>query len=119
MLFAPAVVAKLREKAQRHRELTERLSEPEIAADHKKAVELIREQGRLNEVARLFGVLESHQRRRAEAEALMADASAEKELRELARSELSELEHEAEELDREIKDALISDAALERDKVIM
>jgi peptide chain release factor 1 len=119
MLLAPAVLAKLREKAQRHRELTERLSEPEVAADHRRAVELIREQGRLTEVARLQGVVELHQRHRAEAEALLADAGAEKELRDLARAELAELEHEAETLDRAIKDALISDAALERDKVIM
>jgi peptide chain release factor 1 len=119
MLFAPAVLAKLREKAERYRELTERLSEPEIAADHKKAVELIREQGKLSEVARLQGVLVQHERRRAEAEALLADASAEKELRELAREELTGLEREAEQLDREIRDALITDADLERDKVIM
>jgi peptide chain release factor 1 len=119
MLLAPAVLAKLREKAARHRELTERLSEPEIAADHKKAVELIREQGRLGEVARLNLALERHLKQREEAETLLADGSAERELRELAREELSGLEREAETLDREIKDALISDAELERDKVIM
>ncbi len=119
MLLAPAVVAKLREKADRYRELTERLSEPEIAADHKKAVELIREQGRLSEVARLQAVLEQHQRRRAEAESLLADSSVEKDLRELAREELAGLESQAAALDREIKDALISDAELERDKVIL
>ena len=119
MLLAPAVVAKLREKAHRHRELTERLSEPEIAADHKKAVELIREQGRLGEVARLQAALELHLKRRAEAEGLLSDASAERELRDLAREELAGLEREAETLDREIKDALVSDAELERDKVIM
>jgi len=119
MLLAPAVLAKLREKADRHRELTERLSEPEIAADHRQAVELLREQGRLSEVARLQGVLELHLLRRAEAELLLTDASAEKELRELARAELAELEREAGELDRAIKDALISDVELERDKVIV
>jgi peptide chain release factor 1 len=119
MVLAPAVLAKLREKADRHRELTERLSEPEIAADHRKAVELIREQGRLSEVARLQGVLVRHQRRRVEAEQLLADARAEKELRELAREELAELDREAEALDRAIKDALVSDAELERDKVIL
>jgi peptide chain release factor 1 len=119
MVLAPAVLAKLREKAQRHRELTERLSEPEIAADHRKAVELIREQGRLTEVARLQGVLVRHQQRRTEAEAVLADACAERELRELAREELAELEREAEALDREIKDALVSDAELLRDKVIV
>ena len=119
MLLAPAVLAKLREKSERYRELTERLSEPEIATDHKKAVGLIREQGRLSEVARLQVELERHQKLRAEAEMLMADASAERELRELAREELARLEQAAVALDREIKDALISDAELERDKVIL
>jgi len=119
MLLSPAVLAKLREKAARHSELTERLSEPEIAADHKRAVELIREQGRLSEVARLAAELERHESRRTEAEALVGDAAAEKDLRELAREELAALEAEAEALDRAIKDALVSDAELERDKVIL
>ena len=119
MLLSPAVLAKLREKAARHRELTERLSEPEIAADHKRAVELIREQGRLSEVARLALELERHESRRSEAEALVGDSGAEKELRELAREELEALAGEAEALDRAIKDALVSDAELERDKVIL
>jgi peptide chain release factor 1 len=119
MLLAPAVLAKLREKADRYAELTERLSEPEIAADHKKAVELIREQGQLAEVARLQGVVSAHLSRRAEAEALLADAAAERDLRDLARAELGELDTEAEALDRAIKDALVSDSELQRDKVIL
>jgi peptide chain release factor 1 len=119
MLLAPAVVAKLREKARRHHELTERLSEPEVAGDHRRAVELIREQGRLAEVARLEGELARHEARRREAEALVADSGAERELRDLARSELEELAREAEQLDRAIKEALISDPELERDKVIV
>ncbi|MSR61056.1 MAG: peptide chain release factor 1 [Planctomycetes bacterium] len=119
MLLASAVVAKLREKADRFRELTERLSEPEIAADHKRAVALIREQGLLSEVAKLRERYELFVKRQAEAEALLADASAEKDMRELAREELAELEQQAASLDREIKDALVSDTELERDKVIM
>jgi peptide chain release factor 1 len=119
MLLAPAVLAKLREKADRYRELTERLSEPEIAADHKRAVALIREQGGLAEVARLQGEVERHLGRLAEAEAMLADGTLEKELRELAREELATLAREAEALDREVKDALVSDSELERDKVIM
>jgi peptide chain release factor 1 len=119
MLLAPAVLAKLQEKAARYLELTERLSEPEIAADHKKAVELIREQGSLAEVARLQALLERHQQRRSEAEELVADGSVDRELRDMAREELAELAEEAETLDREIKDALVSDSELSRDKVIM
>ena len=67
MLFAPAVLSKLREKAARFRELTERLSEPEVAADHRHVLELIREQGRLAEVARLAAVWEAHDKASTEA----------------------------------------------------
>ena len=119
MLLAPAVVAKLREQADRYRELTEQLSDPTIASDHRKAVELIREQGRLAAAARLDQRLANLLKRRSDSEALLADAGSEKELRELAGEELAEIEHEAAALDREIKDALISDAELERDKVIV
>jgi peptide chain release factor 1 len=119
MHLAPAVLAKLSEKAARYAELTERLSEPEIAADHKRSVELIREQGQLAEVARLQAVVVSHLARRTQAEALLADGTAERELRDLAREELGELDAEEAALDREIRDALVSDTELERDKVIM
>jgi peptide chain release factor 1 len=119
MVFAPAVVAKLREKAQRHHELSERLSDQEIASDHKKSVELIKEQGQLTAVAALAARLEQHLARRSEAEALLAEAGVEKELKELAREELAALDEEAPELDREIKEALVSDRELERDRVIM
>jgi len=117
MAFAPAVVAKLRERAQRYRELSERLSDQEIASDHKKSVELIREQGQLAAVAVLAERLDRHLARQAEAEALLSDG--EKELRELAREELAALEADAPALDREIKDALVSDPELARDKVIL
>jgi len=119
MVLASAVLAKLREKAERHRELTERLSEPEIAVDHKRAVELIREQGKLADLARLQGLVESHQRRRGEAEGLLQDPAAGRDLHDLAREELSTLEDEAESLDREIKDALVIDDDLRRDRVIV
>jgi len=119
MVFAPAVVAKLRERAQRHHELSERLSDQEIASDHKKSVELIREQGQLTAVALLAQRLDQHLARRAEAEALLAEPGAEKDLKELAREELAVLEAEAPALDREIKDALVSDPELARDKVIL
>jgi len=70
-------------------------------------------------VAALAARLEQHLARRAEAEALMGDSAAEKEFRELAREELAELDELAPVLDREIKDALVSDPELERDRVIL
>jgi len=119
MVLASAVVAKLREMAERHRELSEQLSDPVIAGDHKRARSLLREQGKLGGVARLAQRLEDWQRRDAEARSLVGDATADEDLRALAREELTGLERESATLDREIQDALISDADLERDKVIM
>jgi|RhiMethySRZTD1v2_1073278.scaffolds.fasta_scaffold21686_2 peptide chain release factor 1 len=119
MVFAPAVVAKLREKAARYHELTERLSDPEIAADPRRSIELLREQGQLSEAVRLAERMETLQKRLADTEVLTQDSAVEKELRELAREELAELRGEATRLDGEIKDALVSDADLLRDRVIM
>jgi len=119
MALAPAVVAKLRERAERYEELTRQLSDPEVASDHRRSAEFLREQGLLTTVHALAARLESLEKRRNDARQLMEDGEAEKELRQLAREELEELEAELLALDREIKDALISDSGLERDRVIM
>ncbi len=119
MVLAPAVVAKLRERAERHRSLGEQLADPSVAVDHRRSTEILREQGRLEEAVRLYARLEDLQRRHSGAELLANDEGAEAELRVLAREELESLEREAHELDREIKDALISDAELQRDRVIV
>jgi len=119
MVFAPAVVAKLREKAARHEELTRQLSDPVIAADHKRSIELLREQGQLDEVYQLARRLEALEKREAETRLMAEDEATEEELRELAREELVGIEAEVQALDREIKDALVSDADLRRDRVIM
>ena len=119
MEFAPAIVAKLREKAARHRELSEKLAEPEIASDHKRSTEILREQGQLEEVARLAGRLEELLRARSEAEALVASEDGDPELVELAQEELETLEGAEAALDREMKSALVSDKELERDKLIV
>jgi len=117
MEFAPAVVAKLREMAARHRELSERLADPEVAADHRRSAELRRELGGLESAARLSAELDGLIARRREAEACLEQEDAE--LAELAREELEGLEAEEAALDREVKHALVSDADLERDKVIV
>ncbi len=119
MVFAPAVVAKLRERADRYRSLTEQLADPAVASDHRRSTEMLREQGRLASVARLAERLEDLLEKRAQAALLAADGSAEAELRALAREELDSLAREEQVLDREIKEELVSDAELERDKVIV
>ena len=57
MEFSPTIVEKLSEKAERHRTLSEQLADPDVASDHKRYTELLREQGQLDEASRLAGRL--------------------------------------------------------------
>ncbi len=119
MEFAPAIVAKLRERASRHGEISELLLQPEVASDPKRFPPLLREQGQLEESVRLLGRVEELIGRRAEAEELVGDASADADLVDLAREELEGLDAEEQALDAEIKNALVQDEDLARDKVIV
>jgi peptide chain release factor 1 len=119
MEFSPTIVEKLREKASRHRELSELLSDPEVAGDHRRFAELLREQGQLDEANRLAGEMDGLIERRREAEGMLAEPEVDPELVTLAEEELSELEALELELDRSIKTALVSDADFERDKIIV
>ncbi len=118
MDFSPTIVEKLREKAARRAELAELLADPEIAADHKRYADLLREQGQLDEAARLASEMEALLVRRREAnEAIEADED--EELVDMAREELGELDELELALDREIKTALVSDSELDRNKIIV
>ncbi len=119
MEFAPAIVEKLREMAERYAELSRQLEDPAIASDPKRFPELLREQGRLEEAKRLAGEMGDLIRRRSEAEALVADPDEDAELAELGREELEALDELEPQLDHEIKSVLVSDADLLRDKIIV
>ncbi|MCZ6597187.1 MAG: peptide chain release factor 1 [Planctomycetota bacterium] len=113
------MVDKLGERAERYRELEALLMDPEVASDHKRFPALLRERGQLEESARLKDRLDALVGRRAEAQALVADERGDAELVELAREELRGLEEEEHALDAEIKNALVIDEDLARDKVIV
>ena len=118
MEFSQALVDKLRERADRFNELTEMLADPELAADGKRYPEVLRERGSLEKSAQLFGKLKELIDRRSEAEAIVADGSDE-ELVELANEDLASLDGEEQELDEEMKIALITEPDDERTKVIV
>ena len=118
MQFAPAIVAKLREKAARHAELTEELAAPETAADPRRYPALLKERGALESAAQMASRFEALQRRRADDEAVLADPTADGELAELARADLEALEVEELALDQEVREALVSDQDDLRTKLI-
>ena len=120
MEFAPSIVAKLREKAARYRELSEQLNDPEVASDHKRFPDLLREQGVLSDAAELAGLMDALIERRAEAEELVAAGDdADSDLLELAQEELEGLEAEEQILDHRIKSELVADPDSKRDKIIV
>jgi peptide chain release factor 1 len=117
MEFAPAIVSKLRQQAERHRELTELLSTPEVATDPRRMPAVLKERGSLEEVAELAARLDRLLERRADAQRLLADPDVG--MQELAREELQALEEEERAFDGELKRALIADADDQRRKVIV
>ena len=117
MEFHPDLVSKLRERAERHAELTEQLGDPEIASDPKRFPALLRERGGLERSAQMFGRLEALVRQRKDAEEILADGGDE-DLVALAEEDLSGLGDEEATLDEQIKLALIADPEDDRDKVI-
>ncbi len=119
MEFAPAIVAKLREKAERFHELTEHISQPEIASDGKKLPALLQERGRLEESARLFERLKALEASRREVESILAERSPDPILAELAREQLGELDERERALDDEVRNALIHEPEDDRRRVIL
>jgi peptide chain release factor 1 len=118
MEFAPAIIAKLREKDERYRVVSGQMLEA-ATGDHKAYADLVREQGQLEKAHSLAVEMNSLIEKRTEAEALVGDSEADPELLELAQEELAELDAEELGLDRRIKTALVSDTEFERNKIIV
>ncbi len=119
MEFAPSILARLKERAQRFHELTDEISRPEVATDAKRFPALLKERGSLEQLARLFDRVQSLQTRRKENEELLADASVEPELKELAKADLEDLVAEQSALDLKMRADLVSDSDDFRRKLIM
>jgi len=118
MDFTPALVAKLRERADRFEELTQQSADPEIVADRRRYPALLREHGSLKSSAEMFGRVSDLMQRQAEAQEILADPE-DAELVELAREDLAEIEAKVKVLDEEMKLALIAEPEDERNKVIV
>lgn len=118
MEFDAALVAQLKQRADRYVEITGLLGDPDVASDGKQLAGLLRERGALERAHQMFGELESLRRARIEAEAILAEG-ADAELAGLAREELAGLTASEEALDEQVKLALIADPTDERRKVIV
>jgi peptide chain release factor 1 len=116
--FDAALVAQLKQRADRYEEITGLLGDPEVAADGKQLAGLLRERGALEAAHRMFAELSRMRGARAEAEAILGEGTDE-ELAALAREELAGLDDEERALDEQVKLALIADPTDERRRVIV
>jgi len=117
MSIAPAIIEKLREKAERHRELTDALGDPEVAADGKRFAALLKERGQLEAAAQLCERLDKLVADRQGAESMLEDDD--EEVQAMAREELEALAEQESELDHAIKGELVAEPDLHRDRVIV
>ncbi|MBM3992248.1 MAG: peptide chain release factor 1 [Planctomycetes bacterium] len=115
MALADALLAKLREAKARYDELTAVLSSEGGAVDGKKIPAILKERGALEKRVELLLEIEALERRRTDAEALLADG----EMAALAKEELALIESELRRIDEQVVNALIAEDDDERRKVIM
>jgi len=117
MEISEAIVAKLRERANRHVELTELISQPDVASDPNRFTTLLQERARLETSARLSAEFERLRDREAQARELLEEEDAE--TREMASEELADVEARLAEVGEEIKTALVQDEDAHRSKMIV
>jgi peptide chain release factor 1 len=118
MDLAPAIVAKLRERARRFEELTAQLADAATIADPRRYPALLRERGQLEHAAELARRLDELARRRSGDERILAEERDE-ELVALAREDLEALEPLEAELDAQVRNLLVAEPEDERRKVIV
>ncbi|MDE0891919.1 MAG: peptide chain release factor 1 [Planctomycetota bacterium] len=118
MELAPAIVAKLNERALRYRELNEQISRPEVATS-KAYPDLLREHGQLEQANSLSERLNGLIERSTENTAVLDDSDEDADLKELASEDQAQVELELKELEEEAKGFLVTDKEDLRAKIIV
>jgi peptide chain release factor 1 len=108
---------RLKERADRHAELTDALSSPEFLGDGRRLARASIERGTLQRAADLHQ--ESRARARREEEARSLRASGDADMAQLALEELDELERTRSEFEARVLDELVREPEDERTKVIV
>ena len=108
------LLAKLDEIAARSQQLERQMADPQVAADHKKAITLAKELGRLRWLVEPYSELRFTRQRLEEAQHIMRDSSSEAELRVLAQEEIPVLQAQYDEQLEGLKERVVTvdDAAV-------
>lgn len=109
-----AIIRKLNEFDSRYAELEAQLMDPEVTSNHLTIASLTKEQGKLRDVVTKYRDYKELISQIEQAKAIIADAEADAEFKELAEAELAELEPKSVELFEKIKDTFVmaDDAAV-------
>lgn len=109
---------KLETLEQHYEELTQRMAQPEVAADYEQLQQLARERADLEPLVSLFRRYKDTDKALAEARSIL-DESDDPELQALAREELEGLEEKKERLEQELRRALLpKDPYDEKDVIV-
>ena len=117
MALPELALRRLKERADRHAELTEALSSPEFLGDGKRLARASIERGTLQRAADLHEEFRARTRREDEARALLQGADAD--MAQLASEDLRELEGTRADFEARVLDELVREPEDERTKVIV
>ncbi|MCC7210993.1 MAG: peptide chain release factor 1 [Candidatus Brocadia sp.] len=112
------LLKKLEKVSERHRELEQLLSDPEVIADASRYTAYIKEHGSLSKMVSKYTQLTETLTKKKEAEGFLAQEGEDKELTQMALDELGDLEKQEESLFDEIKGLFITDDKISGKNVI-
>lgn len=97
------LLKKLKEMFERYNELEKYLSDPDVISDNTRYTSYVKEHGRLSKFVTKYLKLEETLKQKEEARSILSDTNGDKDLHNLARDELDNLEEKELELFEEVK----------------
>jgi len=113
------LLAKLQELDNRFASLTEQMNDPAVATDSNRMIAIAKEQAKLDRIVQPFRLYKKLSCELQQAENIIADHSAEAELRQLAEAEADELREKTEKTLDDIKGRLVMSDEAEIDSVML
>ncbi|MHC4583822.1 MAG: PCRF domain-containing protein, partial [Planctomycetota bacterium] len=114
-----SLLAKLDEIEARFNEIEKQISDPEVASNTNKLIALSKEQGKLRAIVTKYRRYKKAVAGIEEAQQILDDGAADKDLKELAKEELQEFEGQKDTLLKEITNTLIMADDMDIDSVII
>ena len=113
------LLKKLKEMFERYNELEKHLSDPDVISDNTRYTSYVKEHGRLSKFVTKYLKLEETLKQKEEARAILSDTNGDKDLYNLARDELGNLEEKELELFEEVKGCFFTEGSDSEKNAIM